>query len=149
MDNQIRKRAKALDAALSGMKGKFYKHAGITHKVLEYIINEEEEKVTIKTSHNSFVRYFDSMDEFLKYWEPADAHHEIAAVTYSVPKEQVTQPAEDAVVDRMISILEDNITKVQKDAGYINQAKAINNNVNSVINIVKMKMTFHRNMKKN
>lgn len=42
------------------------------------------------------------------------------------------------------SILLDNIKKVQENAGYIPQAKAINNDVNSLINIAKTKIAFVR-----
>jgi len=55
---------------------------------------------------------------------------------------------ESTLADSMISILKDNISKVQQNPAYMQQAQVINNNVNSVINIMKMKLQFVKEVKR-
>jgi hypothetical protein len=40
----------------------------------------------------------------------------------------------------VISILKDNITKVQENKDYIPQAQAINNSINTLVNITKLRI---------
>lgn len=47
---------------------------------------------------------------------------------------------EKNVMDDVQKILMDNIRKVQDDAGYINQAKVVNNSIAQVINLTKTKL---------
>jgi hypothetical protein len=54
---------------------------------------------------------------------------------------------ENALTDDLIAILKNSITKIQANPGYINQTKAINNDVNSIINIAKLKLDLFKQTK--
>lgn len=56
--------------------------------------------------------------------------------------------AQTSMADKLIDVLEDNIRRVQEDKDYIPQAQAINNNVNSIINIQKMKLDVIKQLHK-
>lgn len=55
---------------------------------------------------------------------------------------------ENNLADELVTILKDNIEKVKKSAAYIPQAQAINNNVNSILHVQKLKLDMLRQMKK-
>lgn len=120
---------------LEEMINKTFLYSGIIHCVLGYSDDSENEQVTIKTNIKTFKKSYDSIIEFLSYWEPISSSNQLAP---AVLVEQVT-PAESRA-DKMIEILEENIEKVKQDPSYIPQATSINNNINSIINIEKMRM---------
>lgn len=148
---------------LATMKGKSFIYAKQTHTVIDYMIDENFEKVTIKTSLTTFDRKYEQADEFLKYWQPAPAAVDSPSTSNlpaNVPR-VITQDdinhnnkmeafidQENSMANKLIAILEDNIAKVQKSKDYIPQANQINNNVNSIINIQKMKMDVMKQIKR-
>lgn len=117
---------------LTAMKGKDYQYGNTVHLVKDVIIDEESEKFSIVTDVNKYDRKFEAGIEFLRYWSPVNEPKQL----------QIINSKDNALADEMIKILQDNITRVQTDAKYIEQAKSINNNVNSIINIVKTKLDF-------
>lgn len=121
------------------MKGRSYLYAGQVHKIEKITINEENDKFVITTNLNVFARKFESGVEFLKYWSEVENNKMVVSGPQTV---------ENALADEMIAILRDNIAKVQADPAYVKQAQQINNNVNSIINIVKTKMDFIKQMSK-
>lgn len=147
MAKAIKDPTKGLRDRLNGMVGGQFFYAGNIHTVSECTIDEENQKFTIKTNLNQFSRLFESSDKFLEYWEPVKDQSGIAKVnSEGDPGPAIT--TDNSLADKMIGILEDNIKKVQVDPKYIEQAKSINNNVNSVINIVKLKMAFEKEARK-
>lgn len=134
---------------LEQMKGKTFTYAKQIHCVLDYKINEHHEKVVIKTNLTTFERTYEQVDEFLKYWEPVN-NLSIAVDDDPNLNNQlaVFLEQEKSMADKLIGILEDNITKVQASKEYIPQATQINNNINSIINIQKMKMDMVKSIRK-
>lgn len=128
--------AKQLQRKLKEMVGKTYQYAKAVHYIKDAYVNTVNESFTIQTNLNEFDRKIESATEFLKYWEP------VTGITTTGDNKAVLVEQQDALADEMIKILKDNITKVQTDPKYISQAQTINNNVNSLINVVKLKMSF-------
>lgn len=132
---------------LKEMKGKTFMYGKHTLTLLNYSIDEAREKVHIKTDKKDYEKSYDSVSEFLTYWEPvveAEQEEEEAqdnGLALTVYEEQ-TNLAKD-----LISILKENITKVQKDKNYIPQAQAINANVNSIISVTRLQLDVHRQLK--
>lgn len=132
---------------IESMRGKTFQYANNIHYIVDYKIDEENQKCTIKTNLSSFERSFESMDEFLKYWQPVS---NITAFQ-SQPDQDLQLSTfiheEDNLSARLIEILNDNITKVQNNKDYIPQAQAINNNINTIVNIAKMRIDFMKYFK--
>lgn len=133
---------------LAEMKGKTFMYAKQVHCIIDYKISEEHEKVTIKTNLTTFDRKYESMDKFLLFWEPVSSVP--AVITEGGLDKQVAVfvEQEEAMSNKLIGILEDSIKKVQANKEYIPQATQINNNVNSIINIQKMKMSMVKEIRK-
>lgn len=51
-------------------------------------------------------------------------------------------------IDTLHKILKDSIKKIQEDKEYIGQAKAINNHINTMLNMVKLQMQMQNMMDK-
>lgn len=135
--------AKKLNSILQNMKGKSYQYGNQLHTIQGFTLDDD--KFTITTTLSNYSRKLEAAETFLNYWQPVTGTelspvNEDQQLAIFVEKEQ-------SKADRLIEILEDNITKVQNDAGYIAQAQAINNNINSIINIQKMKMDVMKQMR--
>jgi hypothetical protein len=134
---------KKLTSQLEQMKGKTFTYGNVVHYVLEYIIDDE--KFTIKTNLSEFARKLEAADDFLKYW--------VSATTTSIAvmdddRQLATMvEKEKGQADDLISILKDNIKKVQDNAGYIPQAQAVNDNVKSIIEVQKMKLDYLKQLR--
>lgn len=135
--------AKKLNSILEGMKGKSFQYGNQIHLVNDFVCDDD--KFTITTSISTYSRKLESAESFLKYWQPVNGA-ELSPVNEDLQL-AIFVEKEQSKADRLIEILEDNITKVQNDAGYIAQAQAINNNINSIINIQKMKMDVMKQMR--
>lgn len=139
---------------LESMKGKTFVYGNTIHCVIDYTIDEQNEKCTIKTNLDTYVRKYESMDKFLQYWNP---QANIVVKGAEQPKEREDNPELELAVyaeqgkslaDEMIGILKDNIAKVQQSKEYIPQAQSINNNVNSIINLAKLKFMAQKHAKR-
>lgn len=128
---------KKLTSELEQMKGNSYQYAKQVHTVTGYRINEE--RFVLITNLNEFSRKTESAEEFFKYWfritQEVENKNENNEVAIYIEQEQ-TQ------ANDLILILKDNISKVQADPKYIPQAQEINDNVNTIINIQKMKLDY-------
>lgn len=146
---------------LKELKGKTFHYAGKTYRLLDYSVNDHLQRVTITTDLRSFEKSYDSIDEFL-YMLVQDFEQVPAAKEERAPEKQsavvrVEPAAETETVDvyqehsnmakDLITILRDNITKVQQDKSYIPQAQAVNNNVNSIINVTKLQLDVYKQFK--
>lgn len=132
---------------LEQMKGKTFQYAEQIHYVESFTIDEENEKVTIKTNIKSFDRKFEAFEEFLSYWTLATTVQALVPIPQD-QQLQMYQEKESTLADKLTAILEDNIAKVQTSKDFIPQATSINNNINSIINIQKMKLDFMRSASK-
>lgn len=148
---------------LQQMKGKFYKYASQVHAVIDFTLDEE--KFEIMTNIGRYPRKHESAEEFLKYWVPVE--HKEAVIINGSRETAITNEHQGGIIkneniqmdvyfeqekseaDDLIKILKANITKVQGDANYIPQAQAVNDNVNSIINIQKMKLEYFKSFRKN
>lgn len=52
---------------------------------------------------------------------------------------------QDSQISNMQEILLDSIKKIQQDKDYVVQAKAINNHVNTLLNMVKLQLQLNKN----
>jgi hypothetical protein len=149
-------RVEKINEHLQNMVGKTYTYAKALHHVLTVKVDEQSQEFSINTNMNTFIRKFDSFENFIQYWNRMDqANPAPSSITKSGSNNEsqdielsVFVEAENSLADSMISILRDNITKVQANAAYIDQAQVINNNINSVINVMKMKMQFLKEVKR-
>lgn len=134
------------------MKGKTFEYAKQMHVVKSYTLDEE--CFTVNTDKNTFKRKVDSADEFFKYWleSPQNMAIEKAKTHQSGTDEQSSTPTviekENNLADELVNILRDNIRKVQKDPAYIKQATSVTNNVNSILNVQKLKIQYIREHKR-
>lgn len=128
---------------LESMKGKTYLYGARIHCVLNIIRDNENSKVLIKTNLDEYVRSYESISEFLNYWKEADGSQPVTTTNNAM----VVMEKENAMVDKLTGLLMDNIEKVQKDPNYIKQAQSINNNVNSIINLTKLKLDVFKQTK--
>lgn len=141
---------KFLDTLLE-MKGKTFVYGNKPYKILNYSIDDNREKVSIQTDKKFFERNYDSVEEFLKYFEPiiepeeTETQPEVLVITNQVSTEVFTE--KNDLAKDLIGILRENIEKVRKDKNYIPQAQAINNNVNSIINVTKMQLDVYKHFK--
>ena len=122
------------------MVGKTYTYSNSIHYIVAVDIDEVKEKFTIKTNLQTFERPFTSVETFLEYWKPVAG---IATL--------VNDPDGDGMVSAfvehgedlsqtLINTLLDSINNVKANKDYIPQAIAINNNVNSIVNIQRLRL---------
>jgi len=132
---------------LEDMKGKTFQYANSIHYIVDIQMDEAKGKCVIKTNLSSFDRPFEAIEEFLKYWQP------VASISaFHAAADQESQLAtfierEDSLSNKLIDILNDNIEKVQASKDFIPQAQAINNNINTIVNIAKMRLDFMKQFK--
>ena len=132
---------------LENMRGKTFQYANNIHYIIDVQIDEEKEKCVIKTNLSSFDRPFEAMEEFLKYWQPVNNITNLHPATDQDNQLAIFIQQEDTLSNKLIDILNDNIVKVQCSKDYIPQAQAINNNINSIVNIAKMRLDFMKQFK--
>lgn len=142
---------------LINMMGKKYVYAKSLHTCKSYQISAEDETFTLITDLNTFKRKFESAADFFKYWE-IDLTDDLKkdTLTNELAKRetasQLVVPTEviptDFVGNDLIEILKDNIKKISKDAKFLNQAKAIEKNVDTIVKVRKMQLDTIRETRK-
>lgn len=138
---------KQIKATLHGMMDKTFQYAGQVHYVKSCIVDEEGEKCIIKTNLASYDRKFENIKEFLEYWKPINSIPAPILETNRNQQLSILIEQEKALSNRLIDILNDNIEKVQESKEYIPQAQAVNNNINTIVNIAKMRLDLVKHMK--
>lgn len=133
---------------LESMKGRYFIYAKKKHFVKSFVVDDEKESFSIVTDINTYDRKFASANEFFTYWQFSEMVNVPDEDNSSRENEVAVLLAEEKALSMdLISILKDNITKVQTDAGYIKQAQVINNNVNAIVNITKLKLDMIKYMR--
>ena len=134
-----------------------YLYAGRSITLTGYEIDQERDRAFIHTSekNNHFDRPTIDIPYFLKELKPIQMETKQELPIQKLPQNNQLSATEikeqmDIVfggdASYLESTLKDSIQKLQEDPGYIKQATAINNNVNSLINITKMKIDFVKRM---
>lgn len=119
------------------MSGKTYQYGNRIHYVIE--VKNLGDKVQIRTNLETYERSHEALTEFLSYWKEASEVNELRpARIENIGVDPLA--GEKNTVDKLTELLMDNIEKVKGDANYIKQATSINNNVNSIINLTKLKL---------
>lgn len=134
---------KEIESKLQAMLNRPYYYGGHVHTITSYDLNEESERVYIYTDRNGidpFDRKYDSIHGFLKRWDPVNN----LTPALQAKQDTIVSPV-NSTISQLQTILLDNIEKVKKDANYIPQAKAINNDVNSIINLAKIQVMLIKN----
>lgn len=126
----------AIQKKLQSMLNRPYKYSLRIVTITGYDINEEKGRVYIHTNEKErhWDRPFDAVLTFLREFAPSDA---------PAAKDSSTMVAVNNtsnIVESLRQTLLENIELVKKDIGYIPQATAINNSVNSIINLSKLQM---------
>src|SRR5579872_3114017 len=122
------------------MVGKTYTYSNSIHYIIAVDIDDANEKFTIKTNLSTYERPFASVESFLDHWKPAAG----IATLVKDPDGEGTVSAfvehgED-LSQTLINTLLDSINNVKTNKDYIPQAIAINNNVNSIVNIQRLRL---------
>jgi hypothetical protein len=142
---------------LKEMKGKSFVYGETLHQLIDYSIDDVREKVTIKTDKKLFDRNYDSVAEFLTYFklvveaetidESNQVERSIVTTNNQIVQSSAVYEEHAALAKDLIGILKENINKVRTDKNYIPQAQAINNNVNSIINVTKLQLDVYKQFK--
>jgi hypothetical protein len=131
-----------IKTALECMVNNRFMYAGQTHEIKNYIVDTDNEKCSIITNLGTYDRKFENMTTFLSYWKPVKLP--IPAVENNNTNDHLTVilAQENDLSNKLISILTENIEKIKQDKEYIPQAQAVNNNINTIVNIAKMRLTI-------
>lgn len=143
---------KQIEKKLEVMNGKSYEYAKHIHVVNQVSVDFEKEEFTIKTDKNTFTRKFESAEEFLKYWYEQPQNKVIESAQSQLPQTIDIDKAEAIVTsnnlsEELIKILKDNITKVSNNAGYINQARAVDKSVDTILKVKKLQLEMYKAVK--
>jgi len=137
----IEKQAELIKEQLEQMEGLSYKYGGRNHTIKSFNIITSREEVQIQTNIKNFVRPFESVLEFLNKFEPIQ---ETGMAMFEnkdavpIPQMQVNSQ----VISQLKDILIENINNVKKDKDYIPQATAVKLNVDSVIDLAKIEVSY-------
>ncbi|GEP94480.1 hypothetical protein [Chitinophaga cymbidii] len=138
---------KKISAQLKQLEGKTFLYAGQIHFIQRCVLDEEQDKCTIQTNLNLFERKIEAVTAFLSYWEPFDRVNRMEHSQHPPTELQRIMESQLSVGDQLMQVLNESIEKVRKDKSYIPQAQAINNNVNTMVNIVKLRLGLWKQMK--
>jgi PP-loop superfamily ATP-utilizing enzyme len=139
MNNE--EQVKLIREQLDCMIGLRYKYGGTEHIVKSFNISEEKERVSVQTNKKVYDRPFDSIMEFLNKFEPIpETGMEVYENRDSVPipKMQINSQ----VISQLKDMLMENIQNVKKDKNYIPQATAVKLNVDSIIDLAKIEVSY-------
>lgn len=133
------------------MLEKTYTYANQIHYVKEFRVDQENEKFRIVTNLSTYERKFESIHDFLDYWKPVNSTTlpttQLQAETNENDLPSITFQQENNLSNNLIAILNDSIAKVQNSKEYIPQAQCINNNIYTIVNIAKMRMSVYKQFK--
>lgn len=122
---------------LNDMVGNTYMYKTKNITIRGYFLPNDE-AVSIKTDVKNYIIPLSNLPGFIGECLEVEVESERVSLV----------PAQKNEVSNMKNILLDNIKKIQEDKAYINQAKAINNNINTLLNMVKLEIQISREMNK-
>lgn len=105
-----------------------------------YNFNEAKERVYIHTNEKEshFDRPYDGAIEFLRQFT------EMKGEVRRIDNNDMAIVNATSLATELKDILLDNIKRVQSNPEYVKQATVINNNVNTLVNLTKLQMAFHK-----
>lgn len=106
-------------------------------QILNYKFSGEE--FTVVTDKEWFTKHVSELSLFVMDFMEVESE-------YSVPVVQAHAETSNSL-SQIKDILMDNIKKVQDNPSYINQAKSINNNVNTLMNMLKLELQVKKHLK--
>lgn len=115
-----------------------YKRESITIKGV--IASDADQLIRIKTDKQDITISPLHLSDFLASLLPVSDDQEEASTALVVQQ--------SGEIDTLHKILKDSIKKIQEDKEYIGQAKAINNHINTMLNMVKLQMQMQNMMDK-
>lgn len=115
-----------------------YKRESITIKGV--IASEADQLIRIKTDKQDITISPLHLSDFLASLLPMSEDSAKASTTLIVQQ--------SSEIDNLHNILKDSIQKIKEDKEYIGQAKAINNHINTMLNMVKLQMQMQSMMDK-
>lgn len=107
-----------------------YKRENITIKGV--IASDADQLIRIKTDKQDITISPLHLSDFLASLLPVSDDQEEASTALIVQQ--------SSEIDNLHNILKDSIKKIQQDKEYVGQAKAINNHINTMLNMVKLQM---------
>lgn len=131
---------KKINEQMKGMIGKTFQYAGQIHFVKDIKVDEENDKYTIITNLSSFDRKLENMKSFLEYWTPTNSVRDIVQEADKNQQLTVLMEQDNDLSKKLIDTLTDNIEKVKENPDYIPQAQTINNSINSIVGVTKMRL---------
>lgn len=118
---------------LERMLDETYIYKGKQIKIKDWYHEEEKDTIRIITTTAPIVIKHSDVSTFVKACLPIE--DSVALSVINENKKTITTLSE---------ILMDNITKVQKDPKYIDQAKVINSSVNAMMSMVNLQLKIHK-----
>jgi hypothetical protein len=131
---------KQITETLEAIKGKTFQYGTNIYYVLGYTIDEVKERFILKTNISVFERPFEAIEEFLKYWKPVTNIISLKPNPDTEQQVALFMEQENSFIGDVISILKDNITKVQGNKDYIPQAQTINKSINAMVSIINIRL---------
>lgn len=128
-----------VEEALNSIKDLPFSYGNKLWKLKSFNIDEEKDRVEMFTHQgNRYDKGFDAIDEFIKQLKTVEP----------IKKESMPPQKKEGTISEIIiamkDILIDDIERIKNDAKYIPQAKARNNNVNSLINLARLQLALTR-----
>lgn len=117
---------------LERMVGESFLYHGNQIKIKDYYKEEENNSIRIITQTEPILIANSKIQEFVSDCLPIEESKSLSIVSES-----------QATITSLKDILMDNIKKVQGDKDYINQAKTINNSVNTLITMVSLQVKIN------
>ncbi len=141
--------ATQIQKKLETMKGRSFEYAKQIHIVKSYTINKDDENFTMKTNLNEFDRKFESAKSFFDYWFEQPENAVIDTATRQLPalanaQMDVAIVQTNGLADDLVKILKDNIEKVSKNPAYVDQAKAVDKSVDTILKVKKMQLEMYK-----
>jgi hypothetical protein len=129
---------------LENMVGKTYMFKKKNIMIKGFIIDRDSQIINIKTTGEPIDVSLIALPEFIKNCLEVEEENEIQVTSTEVIIPEKSKS--EIVVLR--EILMDNINKVRENKEYIEQAKSINNNINTLINMYKLELQISKEKKK-
>lgn len=120
---------------LDGVKGKLFLHHKEEERIIDYKIDNDV--VAITTDKKTYVKSFGDVPILLSEFLPIDERMPATKNKNSDSHFQTLTVLNSTGAEQIKNILMDNIKKVQESSSYIPQAKQINTDVNSLIELAK------------
>lgn len=133
--------SKQLKNKIESMKGKPWMYNGSVFHIDDYEITENF--LIIKTGGNSQRRPLNIAMEYLESCLPVEQENKLPMKN----KPQLLFSG-NGTFEKIKDILMDNITRVQENKDYVNQAKAVNASITNMLHLAKNELEVYRLMQR-